>query len=99
MKAVPVNPSKTRRLAVSLTHEMADRVERLARDDRRSVSQWMAFTIETAVVAAERMRAKRFAEEDAQAALADQETENLLTPENLALLKEVIEQKKKKPKG
>ena len=91
---MPVNPEKTKRLAVSLSHDMAARVERLAKDDRRSVSQWMAFTIETAVLAAERMRAKRFAEEDAQAASADQESEKLFTPENLALFKEMIKQQK-----
>ena len=93
---MPVNPDKTKRLAVSLPVEMAERVERLAKDDRRSVSQWLSFTIETAVIAAERMRSKRFAEEDAQAAAAvEQESEKLFTPETLALFKEMLKQQKK----
>ena len=61
---MPVNPDNTKRLAVSLSVELADRVARLAKDDRRSVSNWLANTIELAVEAAERMRAKRWAEEE-----------------------------------
>ena len=56
---MPVNPDKTKRLAVSLPVDIAVRVERLAKDDRRSVSQWLSITIETAVEAAEKMRGKR----------------------------------------
>ena len=45
--------------AVSLPVDIAARVKRLAKDDRRSVSQWLSITIDTAVEAAEKMRGKR----------------------------------------
>lgn len=49
-----MSPSK--RLSVSLPADLAAKVEALAKEDRRSVAQWIAVQVELAVLKAEAMK-------------------------------------------
>ena len=50
--AMPVNISVTKRMAINLPLPLAADVERLARQDRRSVASWLRNTIEDRVIEA-----------------------------------------------
>ncbi len=50
--AMPVNISITKRMAINLPLSLAADVERLARQDRRSVASWLRNTIEDRVIEA-----------------------------------------------
>ncbi len=49
---MPVNISITKRMAINLPLSLAADVERLARQDRRSVASWLRNTIEDRVIEA-----------------------------------------------
>ena len=48
--AMPVNLTITRRLAVNLPLSLAAEVERLARNERRSIASWLRNAIEDQVL-------------------------------------------------
>ena len=51
---MPVDLNKTKRIALNLPIELADRATKLAEKDRRSLSQWLRNAIEDRVIADER---------------------------------------------
>ena len=57
-----MSPSK--RLSVSLSADLAAKVEALAKEDRRSVAQWIAVQVELAVLKAEAMKEKGMTSRD-----------------------------------
>ena len=51
---MPVDLSKTKRFALNLPIELADKVAELAAKDRRSVASWLRNAIEDRVIADEK---------------------------------------------
>ena len=60
---MPVNISITKRMAINLPLSLAADVERLARQDRRSVASWLRNTIEDRVI--EALRSEQAADQAA----------------------------------
>lgn len=53
LSGMPVDPSKTTRLAVNLPVDLAEKVKELAAKERRSVASWLRNAIEDSVNASQ----------------------------------------------